>query len=93
MPGCVLSICMAATTIISIQRDENGKKELIVKHISDEGRTVKAHEADSRKILDALVNSDGEDVFIDRIPEDGPLPTQPTKTPTQPAANNKVKGR
>jgi hypothetical protein len=84
---------MASQTIISIQRDENGKKELIVKHISEDGTTVKAHEADSRRILDSLINGDSEDIYIDRIPETGPLPTQPTKTPTQPATNNKVKGR
>ncbi len=86
---------MASQTIISIQRDENGKKELIVKHISEDGTTVKAHEADSRRILDNLVNGDSEDIYIDRIPEAGPLPVEPakaTQTPTQPN-NNKVKGR
>ena len=86
---------MASQTIISIQLDENGKKELIVKHISDDGTTVKAHEADSRRILDSLVNGDSEDIYIDRIPEAGPLPVEPAKspqTPTQPN-NNKVKGR
>jgi len=86
---------MGAKTIISIQRNEDGRKELIVKHISEDGTTVKAHEADSRKILDALVNGDSEDIYIDRIPEAGPLPVEPAKapqTPTQPN-NNKAKGR
>lgn len=85
---------MAAQTIISIQRNEEGRKELIIKHISDDGTTVKAHEADSRKILDSIVNGDSEDIYIDRVPESGPLPTQPAKAnPTQPQGNNKVKGR
>lgn len=88
----MLSIFMASRTIISIQRNEDGKKELIVKHISEDGTSVKAHEADSRRIVDALVNNDSEEIFIDRIPDSGPLPTQPTKTPDQPQ-NNKVRGR
>lgn len=69
------------TLILSIQVDENGKKSLVHKLISDDDVTNREHEAHTLQLLDGIVNRDGEDIHVDRIPETGPLPVSPQKAP------------
>ena len=87
--GLCYRLSMGSSTILAIQRDSNGKKQLIIKHISEDGTPITDHEQQTAAVLKGLVDTDGDEVFIDRIPESGPLPVQQVKAPSQPNTQQK----